>query len=366
MEELDAIQLELETLLSSVALRYRHLKVEYDYLEDRKHQKKNANRGKAGSPSTSGKRKRDDKKSSSKDSGRGNLHTKHSKIKRSSSNSPAHSQHTDQSGNIDSGLHTNPNTGHSNTNTKPILSKNDIPNKFWLSIEPYCMPITQEDIKLLDDLIDDYSEPLVPIIPELGPHYAVRWTSDDIRDDQDGSSSNTKSTKRLSSSNSNSNLADVKDTMTNENEKVMGQGICGPLTQRLLSAFLEENNEMQSDIVGCSDGNAPDGSDNCPENNPSSANRARATSMNSLFKSGIDVEKRLKKELIDIGLLEPSDFAKEDEVLNEIKRVRAELQAIAEYNRDELNLLKAAAKEEMKRLEVKRRIDRVDQEVNHS
>lgn len=49
--------------------------------------------------------------------------------------------------------------------------------------------------------------------------------------------------------------------------------------------------------------------------------------------------------------------------MNEIKRVRTELYAIAEYNRDELKSLHAAAKEEMKRLEVKRRLDLIDQEV---
>lgn len=54
---------------------------------------------------------------------------------------------------------------------------------------------------------------------------------------------------------------------------------------------------------------------------------------------------------------------KDDEVLNEIKRVRTELYAIAEYNHNELKLLYAAAKEEMKRLEIKRKLDMVDQEV---
>lgn len=354
--------MELETLLSSVSLRYRALKVEYDYLEDRKHQKKNAD--KANSPSTSGKRKRDDKKSSSKDGSRYSHNTKHSKIKNSSSNSPAHSQHAENASSIDVVPYPNPSAGHSHPTPKLLLPKNDIPNKFWLSVEPYCMTITHEDIKLLDDLIDEYSEPLVPSIPELGSHYAVRWATDDFRDDQD--SSNAKSSKRTSNTNSNSNSADANDSLKKDGEKAMSQGICGQLTQRLISALLEENTEMQSDIVGCSDSIAQDGNDSSTENNPSSANRSQSSNVASLLKSGIDVEKRLKKELLDLGILEASDFAKDkdDEVLNEIKRVRTELQAIAEYNRDELKLLRAAAKEEMKRLEVKRKLDRIDQEVS--
>lgn len=50
-------------------------------------------------------------------------------------------------------------------------------------------------------------------------------------------------------------------------------------------------------------------------------------------------------------------------MLNEIKRVRTELHAIAEYNQSELKALHAAAKQEMKRLEIKRKLDFVDQEV---
>lgn len=360
MEELDAIQMELECLLSSVALRYRALKVEYDYLEDRKHQKKNAEKEKANSPG--GKRKRDDKKSSSKESSRYG-HTKHSKVKSGSSNSPAHSQQSDATNVAD--VIPYPNTSaaaHSqHSNHKLILPKNDVPNKFWLSVEPYCMPITHEDIKLLDELIDEYTEPLVPSIPDLGPHYAVRWAQDDLRDEQQDSAKSSKKT-------STSNAIDPNDTKKKEiQEKSMSQGICGPLTQHLISALLEDNTDMQSDIVGCSDALVQDSSDSCTENNSSSANRTQSqtTAITSLLKSGIDVEKRLKKELLELGILEPSDFAKvkEDEVLNEIKRVRTELQAIAEYNRDELKLLRDAAKAEMKRLEVKRKLDRIDQEV---
>lgn len=342
-----------------MSLRYRALKIEYDLLEDRKHQKKNADKEKAGPMGSGGKRKRDDKKSS-KDTKYGH-NAKHTKLKNASSDSPAHSQHTENASSSDVVPYINP-TAAGHSQKKLPLPKNDIPNKFWLSVEQYCMPISQEDIKLLDDLIDDYTEPLVPSVPELGPHYSVRWASDDLRDEQD--SSNAKSNKSRMS-NANANSTEVNDILKKGGEKIMGQGICGPLTQRVLSALLEEKDEMQSDIVGCSDSIAQDGNDSSIENNSLSANRSQGSSVASLLKSGIDVEKRLKKELLDLGILEASDFAKEkeDEVLNEIKRVRTELQAIADYNRDELKLLRAAAREEMKRLDVKRKLDRIDQEV---
>lgn len=146
-------------------------------------------------------------------------------------------------------------------------------------------------------------------------------------------------------------------------------GITGPLTQRLLAALFEENLlNGRGDILGASDGVstlANESNDSCGENNSSSANRSSITPIASLLKNGIDVELRLKKELIELGILDISDFPKEkdDEVLSEIKRVRTELESIAEYNLNELKQLRAAAQEEMKRLEIKRKLDLVDQEV---
>lgn len=357
-EELDAIQLELERLLSTVALRYRSLKIEFDSLDrEEKNHKKNDKA--ANSPSTTGKRKRDDgSKKSVKDSKALAQSTKMSKLKTNSSNSPAPSQHTDDS--LDAMPYYS--SGQNSTgqpNQKSLIPKNDIPNKFWLSVEPYCMPITQEDTKLLDDLIEEYSEPLVPPIPELGPHYTSRWAAEDLREELDNSNPNAKANKRFT----NAANPDVS-SMMKKGEKSIGEGITGPLTQRLVAALIDEN-LIQGGIIG--DGNAAtnDSNDSCGENNSSSANRNMAP-IASLLKNGIDVERRLKKELIELGILDISDFPKEkdDEVLNEIIRVRTELQAISEYNLSELKQLQVAAKEEMKRLEIKRKLDLVDQEVN--
>lgn len=226
-EELDAVQLELETLLSTVALRYRSLKTEYESLdrEDKKHKK--GIYGSDKQPNTpnngSGKRKRYDgnNKKSSKEANRYfGQQVKLSKLKNNSSNSPAHSQHTDDS--MDAApyyqsAHTSTaRVGGDQPNQKQIVPKNDIPNKFWLSVEPYCMPITHEDIKLLDDLIEEYSGPLVPPIPELGPHYATQWAADDLRDEQDNSNQNAKANKRYT----NASNADVIN-MIKKGDKLM-------------------------------------------------------------------------------------------------------------------------------------------------
>lgn len=357
-EELDAVQLELELLLSTAALRYRSLKNGFDSLdrEDKNHKKNDKH---AITLNTTGKRKRDDGvKKSNKETK--NQQTKLSKLKTyHSSGSPAHSQHTDDS--MDAIPQQTNQTVTSQPNPKILIPKNDIPNKFWLSVEPYCMPITQEDIKLLDDLIEEYSGDLIPPIPELGTHYSTRWASEDLRDEQDNSNQNAKANKRFANATNNE-----VNSILKKGGKLLGEGVTGPLTQRLVAALLEEN-LLQGDIIGSSDGTSAlnnESNDSCGENNSSSANRS-AMPVTSLLKNGIDVEKRLKNELIELGILDVNDFPKEkdDEVLSEIKRVRTELKSISEYNLNELNQLKKAAKQEIKRLEIKRKLDLVDQEV---
>lgn len=183
-EDLDAVQLELETLLSSVALRYRVLKSEYDATvsEDKVSIKKGKHIEKT--PASPGKRKRNN--NDGEPSGRKPKIPQFKLAKQklpASASSPAQSQNTDDSQDSFPYMLTQQPKEHN----KLLLPKNDVPNKFWLSVEPYCMPLTNEDLKLLDDLMDQYHGQLVPPIPELGPHYTAAWTTEDIKDEQDNS-----------------------------------------------------------------------------------------------------------------------------------------------------------------------------------
>lgn len=180
-EELDGIQLELEQLLSAVALRQRHLKTEFESLdrEDRR-QKKGiyGSEKQSNSPNHTGKRKRDDKKASKDNKYFGNQQPKLSKLKTSSSHSPAHSLHTDDS--MDAtpylqGTHPSSTRVGDNQNPKLLLPKNDIPNKFWLSVEPYCMPITQEDIKVMFPVSHTQTEFIMLFEPFLMSTFCSYW-----------------------------------------------------------------------------------------------------------------------------------------------------------------------------------------------
>ncbi|XP_037033475.1 transcriptional adapter 3 [Bradysia coprophila] len=340
-EDLDAIQLELELLLSTVSQRARALKSEYESLdrEDKRDRKGKYIEKQPSSPST--KRKRDEKKF--KDGAKYfGSQAKVARVKNASSHSRVVAQHTDDS--MDSVPYF-PTNYALRENPKLVMPKNDTPNKFWLSVEPYCMPISHEDIKLLDDLIEEYSGALVPPIPDLGPHYSSQWANEDLKDEQDNSNPNAKTNKRFTSGSS----ADVIN-MLKKGEKLIGESVTGPLTQRLVAALLEEN------VM-------PD--DQSIDNVDISAENSTNNQTLSMLKNGINIERRVKKELIEQGLLDPEDFQKEceDEILTEIKKVRTELASIAEYNYEELKKLQKAAKDEIKRLEVKRKLDAVDQEI---
>ncbi|KAM7348408.1 transcriptional adaptor 3 [Cochliomyia hominivorax] len=356
-EDLDNIQLELETLLSSVALRYRVLKSEYESLDkdEKNKDRKNKNNlqlsgGQVGekqpaSPAASvvnsGKRKRDETSLVRKPKHATLKHTKNPNAK----NSPL-APLTDDSMDYAPGVH-----GANRDLQKPVPAKIDTPNKFWLSVEPYCMPLTNEDLRLLNDLLEQYNGPLVPPIPELGPHYSTVWAAEDLKEIQQNSNSNTNN--RLKPQNNGTAMNILKKA-----DSISGECVTGPLTQRLVSALMEEQLiSNAADIVA--DNNS----------NSSSENTHSSAPMNfrsfSMLRNCIGIEKRVKKELIEQGILDISDFPNndEDEIHNEIKRLVAELSSIAEYNSGALRRLHDAASEEIKRLDVKRKLDLIDQEI---
>lgn len=341
-------------MLSTVALRYRVLKSESENIDKAEESRDKRNRIMLKESSPNKKRKLEDRNRSGRTGGAGtggnessgklfsNSHrsqSQSSKLKNTISSSPAPSSLEDS---MDAVPHMNQNHMNQQQNNhesnKLLLPRNDIPNKFWLSVEPYCMPITQEDIKLLDDLIEEYTGTVLPPIPELGPHYSVRWAMEEIKAEE--AKNNAAAAQRKAVENGHATPRKV--------EKNLGDGVLGPLTQRLVSALMEEN------LVNAAGSDASNG-----------ANDQR-NDVQSLMKNGIDIEKRLKKELVEQGILDAEDVSEEDdEILTEIKRVRAELTAIGEYNANELRKLHKAAVEEMKRLEIKKKLDAKDEEVGN-
>ncbi|PIK39719.1 putative transcriptional adapter 3 [Apostichopus japonicus] len=120
----------------------------------------------------------------------------------------------------------------------PRIIRNDAPDRSVASVEPYCADITQDDIKALDDLIrtsEDDSD--LYKIPPLGKHYSLRWATEDLLDEQKEGS---KIEKKKSSNSPNDK--EVKGLLKKV-DNTSADDMCpfGQLTQRLISALVEEN-----------------------------------------------------------------------------------------------------------------------------
>lgn len=67
----------------------------------------------------------------------------------------------------------------------PRLPKNDAVNRFWASVEPYCADITNEDAKVLEDILTTHDEEADYFrVPPLGKHYAEKWAEEDLIEEQ--------------------------------------------------------------------------------------------------------------------------------------------------------------------------------------
>ncbi|KFV78420.1 Transcriptional adapter 3, partial [Struthio camelus australis] len=130
----------------------------------------------------------------------------------------------------------------------PRIPKNDAPNRFWASVEPYCADLTNEEVRVLEELLkppEDEAEHYK--IPPLGKHYSQRWAQEDLLEEQkDGARAAAAADKKKGILGPLTEL-DTKDVdallKKSEAQHEQPEDGCpfGPLTQRLLQALVEEN-----------------------------------------------------------------------------------------------------------------------------
>lgn len=67
----------------------------------------------------------------------------------------------------------------------PKVPKNDAVNRFWASVEPYCAPITTDDLRVIEEMLKAHEEESEYMkIPPLGIHYTQRWAEEDLLEEQ--------------------------------------------------------------------------------------------------------------------------------------------------------------------------------------
>ena len=241
----------------------------------------------------------------------------------------------------------------------------DTPNRFWATVEPYCADITLEDLKFLEDSIKASEEDHEYYkIPPLGRHYSEKWALEDLHEEQEfGKKALEKKRSTLKSSNA-ENLGDsalnVMMKKASENTSLPTEEVCpfGTLTQRLISAFVEENiiapiTEEQMEPGGKNLGEAGKGT-------PGGGKTMHVPHTRTL-------EVRIRQELAAQGIIEKPEKSEEDdesdEVLCELKKRQAELQALVAHNQIMKRELLEAAQTEMRKQELRHRVQSADAEV---
>ncbi|XP_065912842.1 transcriptional adapter 3-B-like [Dysidea avara] len=209
------------------------------------------------------------------------------------------------------------------------IRKLDAVDRFWSSVEPYCSDITNNDLTLLyeNNMTHDEEQEYYKI-PPLGKHYAQKWAMVEMQKEQQFGDMEEK----------------LSDTATPSLDEIK-KAACpyGPLTQRLISAFVEDNPTETKPLLG----RLPDGKP-VPVVEPNC------------------LEERIKRELVSLGLCDETEVkAKpdDDEILTELKRKQEELKTVVAYNRAQREKLENAAKVEMKRQEIKRQAKEADEDV---
>ncbi|XP_051967736.1 transcriptional adapter 3-like [Xyrauchen texanus] len=347
IEELDTLQLELETLLSSASRRLRALEEQRQILtdwQDKKGDKRFLKLGKDADLSAS----RHSKPKKPKLDGKG-------------SHAPGPGPGRPKSKNIQTKIQDF--EFEVDPQDIPRNPKNDAPNRFWASVEPYCADITNEEVRVLEELLkppEDESEYYK--IPALGKHYSQRWAQEDLLEEQrEGSRANDKK-KSMMGPLSELDAKDVDALLKkSESQHEPPEDSCpfGPLTQRLLQALVEENI-----ISPMEDSPIPDipGKDDGAGTSPRSQGKAFSVPHTR------SLEARIREELVSQGLLDSDERQgvggeSEDEVLAELQKRQAELKALTTHNRARKQELLKLAREEMQKQELCHRVRVADNEV---
>ncbi|XP_036839325.1 transcriptional adapter 3 isoform X2 [Oncorhynchus mykiss] len=248
--------------------------------------------------------------------------------------------------------------------TRPELSS--LHHGFWASVEPYCADITNEEIRVLEELLkppDDEAEYYK--IPALGKHYSQRWAQEDLLEEQrEGARANDKK-KSLMGPLSELDAKDVDALLKkSESQHDPPDDGCpfGPLTQRLLQALVEENIISPMEDSPIPDISGKDGGNEGAGTSPRSQGKAFSVPHTR------SLEARIKEELMSQGLLDSEERPgaggdSEDEVLAELHKRQAELKALSAHNRSRKQELLRLAKEEMRKQELRQRVRVSDNEV---
>lgn len=202
---------------------------------------------------------------------------------------------------------------------KIVLPKNETEAKFWLSVDAYCAPISADDKTFLDDLIEEANKSIETKVDEVGHHYVENWNLD-----------------------------------SQQNGNMPGR----PAKPRSQQPFPKKNNFFNEESYANS------------LIMPGSQEKLKGLIMKSV-NYGICLDKRLRNELAELGILNLEENKQEkekineepDEILQKIELYQQQLRTLNESNVRELNRLRHAVNRDLTRQEYVNKLNEVDNNV---
>ncbi|RKP09128.1 histone acetyltransferases subunit 3-domain-containing protein, partial [Thamnocephalis sphaerospora] len=219
---------------------------------------------------------------------------------------------------------------------------NQVPiHVFWNALEPYFRPLTDADLRLLEEQEDDVGPYL---IPPLGRPYMQVWAEEDralIPDFEQAESDRAKNAQQL-------RVGGQPEQMLSDELLETDAISCGPLTERIVSALVRNGVGVPMDF----------GRD---------VDILRASKLNTDL---VSVEERLKRELMHLGLLDESNVdwraAEDDEICAELRTLQRQLREQEETNSMRKRKLAVIARDYIASQEYNQILEELDRQVEQS
>lgn len=263
----------------------------------------------------------------------------------------------------------------------PRVVKNECVDRFWQAMEGYCRPITDDDIKFLEEQIrkTDEEESVFFKVSLLGRHYREVWAEEDLLEEV--AEGNKVNDKRHSSYSNHTNSSTPNGSNGTAEPSALlkkaelryplhagadlfnvEESPFGPLTQRLVSAFLEEN------LLTPIDDLVTDLGENAEEA-PAISPRILAKQLN--IGNPAALERRIQRELEEQGILEVASEEEEeveddpnDEILTALKQAQSSLKPLLQWKGRHLKDLLIKAKEQQSRQQLWKQFEECDAKLH--
>jgi len=266
------------------------------------------------------------------------------------------------------------------------LERNLAPHKFWMAVEPYSTEPDEENLLLIQDLIH-HNENVVPKLLEetpLGEHYTSRWDfSDDVKCHADASSGGSQSEETESKVSTEDTNADTSSSQGNNFSSSIGNVVkrklreCTASIKRSIRGSLDKKflaGQSPSKLASLLQGNSNDVKVANSEltvvkteeedSVPAKISRTDSKYLSDIHTSAcIERRQRLKMEAAGELPIGPNIEKTSDTVLEELRRAQEELRILAAHNNQELMRMASHLQRELSRQKLISRLKRANDAV---